>query len=63
VRRGFMEIAGASVEEQRRHMDEIVKKLSDTDAQDLFSGLDLEAESHGPITRQLYLALYRRLHG
>jgi hypothetical protein len=47
----------------RQRYDEIVAKLNDQQVQELFDDLNEEADKHPPHTRQLYLALYRRLHG
>jgi hypothetical protein len=47
----------------RQRYDKIVDKLDEDQVQALFEDLNEEADRHPPHTRQLYLALYRRLHG
>lgn len=43
--------------------DQIVRQLNPDSVRWLFDSLNSEADEHPPQTRQLYLALYRRLHG
>jgi hypothetical protein len=47
----------------RQRYDEIVAKLNEQQVRELFDDLNEEADKHPPHERQLYLALYRRLHG
>jgi len=61
--RGIKEMAEASPEDRDRVMSAIARMLCDADARAMFDDLDQSADHHGPLTRQLYLALYRRLHG
>jgi len=43
--------------------DKMVKCLDQVEVRALFNHLNEDAPAHDPHTRQLYLALYRRLHG
>ena len=51
------------VESVDKKFDRLAADLTDNQMKALFNEFDTAADSHGPMTRQLYMALYRRWHG
>lgn len=51
------------VQQQIQKYGDIVAGMAYHQVQELFDDLNEEADNHTPHCRELYIALYRRLHG